>query len=347
MKAWQGLVKRRLAVLAVALVLITAAHARAEPRVLIISIDGLRPDVALRADMPNLRGLMNRGSFSFLATTTPAAITLPSHTSMLTGVTIERHGISGNDDEAAADQKLLVPTIFDLAKADGISTGMASGKSKFSLYDPPIDHYWQPDPKPAKKKLKTGEIISYSAGVVVKDDITAEHAARIIADAAPRLMFVHFGYNDSIGHSLGWGSKQQIAGLAVTDAAIGTVFDALKAKGIYDQTTIILSADHGGAGRVHGAKIEGSRYIPWIIAGPGIRQNLDLSMYVDWPIKTYDTFATACRVLSLPAPDDIDGTPVEPAFESDDLMRPTTRPATTTRPAGTAHGSTTTPANKP
>ena len=318
-----------------------AGFARAESRVLLISIDGLRPDVALRADMPNLRGLMARGCFTFWATTTPAAITLPSHTSMLTGVTIERHGISGNDDEAAADQVLLVPTIFDLAKAAGISTGMASGKSKFILYDPPIDHAWHPNSKPAKKKNKAGEIISYSAGVVVKDGETADHAVEIIHQFSPRFMFVHFGYNDSIGHANGWGSIPQVNGLAKTDAALGRVLDAVKDSGVFDDTVVILSADHGGAGRVHGAKIEPSKYIPWIIAGPGIRKNVDLSGYLDWPVKTYDTFATACSILGLKAPEDIDGKSMLPAFESTDLM------VSTTRPAGTDSGSTTTPATKP
>ena len=45
-------------------------------RVLVVSFDGLRPDVALRAEMPNLRGLMKRGSFTFWAQTTDVAITL-------------------------------------------------------------------------------------------------------------------------------------------------------------------------------------------------------------------------------------------------------------------------------
>src|SRR4051794_35241398 len=54
-------------------------------RALIISIDGLRPDVMLRADAPNLKSLYTTGSFSFWARTTPLSITLPSHTTMLTG----------------------------------------------------------------------------------------------------------------------------------------------------------------------------------------------------------------------------------------------------------------------
>src|SRR5688572_1074327 len=65
-------------------------------RVLIISVDGLRPDLALRGDCPNLRDLIARGSFTLWAQTTPGGKTLPSHTSMLTGRTVPLHGIHWN-----------------------------------------------------------------------------------------------------------------------------------------------------------------------------------------------------------------------------------------------------------
>src|SRR3954451_20002993 len=54
--------------------------------VIIISCDGLRPDVLLRADAPNLRKMMAHGAFTLWSRTIRIAITLPSHTSMLTGV---------------------------------------------------------------------------------------------------------------------------------------------------------------------------------------------------------------------------------------------------------------------
>ena len=108
-------------------------------RVLIISIDGCRPDVALRADMPHLRSLMARGSFSFWANTTDVAITLPSHTSMLTGVTPEKHGIHYNDDKPTnKPEHPLVPTLFDLAKKKGFTTALCAGKSKFRASTPKV-----------------------------------------------------------------------------------------------------------------------------------------------------------------------------------------------------------------
>jgi arylsulfatase A-like enzyme len=326
--------------MAAVLVLWIATVTRGEPRVLIVSIDGLRPDVALRADMPTLRGLMSRGSFTFLATTTPAAITLPSHTSMLTGVTIERHGISGNDDDDADAAKLRATTIFELAKAAGISSGMAAGKSKFSLFDPAIDYPWHPEPKPATTRDSSGRTVTVLKGVVAADEVTADHAVQIITAHRPRLMFVQFGYNDSIGHSKGWGSAAQVKGLANTDTQLGRVVAALKGAGVLEETTIILSADHGGVARVHGATVEGSLNIPWIIAGPGVKPNVDLSQYRERPIRTYDTFATACDVLGLKPAADIDGRTVSQAFEKTELLTPTMVP-------GGASAGVETPATQP
>ena len=115
------------------------------PHVLIVSIDGLRPDCLLRADAPHIRKLMNLGSFSMWARTTDVAITLPSHVSMLTGVSPERHGISFNADPPE-DAKILVPTLFELARQKGLTTAIAAGKRKFSLFTTTgaVDHSWFP-----------------------------------------------------------------------------------------------------------------------------------------------------------------------------------------------------------
>ena len=56
-------------------------------------------------------------------------------------------------------------------------------------------------------------------------------------------------------------------------------------------------------------------HIPWIISGPGVRQNYDLTLDKDLNVRTYDTFATACYVLGLPVPPDSDGKPVLAAFK--------------------------------
>src|SRR5690349_16024485 len=84
-------------------------------RVLVISVDGLRPDLLARAYTPNLHALMQAGSFTLWARTTAVSVTLPSHVSMLTGVTPQRHEIDWNRDLPLS--KPVYPrgsTLFDL-----------------------------------------------------------------------------------------------------------------------------------------------------------------------------------------------------------------------------------------
>lgn len=291
-------------------------------RVLVVSIDGLRPDCLLRADAPTLRGLMADGSFSLWATTTDIAITTPSHVSMMTGVTPERHGIWFNGDPPP-EARIAVPTLFDRAKAAGYSTALVSGKRKFDLFtfSGHIDHEWI---------TKEGSDRSEQA--------VADNAVAIVRDHRPDVMLLHFPGADISGHGIGWGTPEQIETIGRIDRAFGQVLDAYRAAGIWEQTYVIVSADHGGGVRTHGKDDPRSRYIPWICVGPGVRKNYDLTrLGKTYEVRTYDTFATACAILGLPVPGDSDGKPIEPMFEDYDLMRAATPPsagaATTTRPA--------------
>jgi predicted AlkP superfamily pyrophosphatase or phosphodiesterase len=68
---------------------------RAE-HVFIISIDGGKPAVIAQSDMPVLKHLAEAGACTWAASTIYPSITLPSHTSMLTGVGPDKHHILWN-----------------------------------------------------------------------------------------------------------------------------------------------------------------------------------------------------------------------------------------------------------
>jgi predicted AlkP superfamily pyrophosphatase or phosphodiesterase len=276
---------------------------KAVERALVISIDGLRPDLLLRAKAPNLRRLMENGSFTFWAQTVPAAVTLPSHASMLTGVTPERHGVNFNTD-VAPDQRIdpKSPTLFEVAKAHGLSTAMVAGKSKFD----------------ALAKVGT---VDRSWVRAAKDEEVAAAAVATLREQKPQVMFVHFPGADVAGHGHGWGSPQQVAAVEGIDAALGKILDALNKSRLGKSTFIIVSADHGGAGLTHGADDVRSRTIPWIAVGPGVRKNYDLTRDPTLHVRTEDTFATACHMLGLAAPEGIDGKPVEQILEERQLLR--------------------------
>src|SRR5688572_30416674 len=118
-------------------------------RVLVISVDGLRPDLLLRCDTPNMHRLFRNGCYTFWARTVPQGITLPSHTSMLTGVTPRRHGIEWNRDLPLFRPVYpSFPTLFELAHNAGFTTAIATGKSKFGTIIKPKMLTWQWIPPP-------------------------------------------------------------------------------------------------------------------------------------------------------------------------------------------------------
>jgi arylsulfatase A-like enzyme len=266
------------------------------PRVLIISIDGLRPDLLLRAKTPYIHELFEAGSYSFWARTVPHAITLPSHVSMLTGVAPRKHGIEWNVDLPLT--KPVYPkflTLFGVAKKAGYTTAMAAGKMKFGALLEPGTVDWQYVPDSEKSD----------------DADVAARAIQIIASHRPQVMAVHLPGVDNVGHAIGWGTPQQLAAIEQADAHVGSILAALRAANLRESTYVILTADHGGAGRTHMADDARARHIPWIINGPGIRKGLDLTTFEPLTINTEDTFATACRLLNLR----IDGKPVMAVFE--------------------------------
>jgi hypothetical protein len=111
-------------------------------RVLILSIDGLRPDAIPLAPMLNLKALMQNGAYSLFAQTIHPSATLPAHVSMLSGQCPDKHGVDWNDylPEKGYAQ---VTDIFDLAHEAGMMTVMYVGKRKMSHITEPesVDIY--------------------------------------------------------------------------------------------------------------------------------------------------------------------------------------------------------------
>jgi predicted AlkP superfamily pyrophosphatase or phosphodiesterase len=267
--------------------------------VCIISIDGLRPDRALIANMPNFRSLLATGSYTFWAKTTPNSITLPSHVSMLTGVSPRKHGVEWNRNLPLTKPVYpLVPTIFELATQVGYSTAAIAGKSKFSIFDKP-------------------GALTYSAiaqSDTSKNEEVVAAATQIIEEHQPQLIFIHFPEVDNWGHAKGWGSPEQLDAIERTDVALGKIFAAFERAGIRKSTFIIVTSDHGGAGRSHGPDDPRSRFIPWVASGPGVREKFDLTQLADLEVTTEDSAATALYLLGIELPKYLDGKPVREIF---------------------------------
>lgn len=276
-------------------------------RVMIVSIDGCRPDLLLRGETPTIHGLLPESTFTFWARTTPQAVTLPSHASMLTGVVPRKHEVEWDKDLPLAKPVYPdFPMIFEVAHRAGLSTAMAAGKSKFTVFDKPgtLDWCWLP----TEVKVPDAEVV--------------DHAVEMIRRNGPEVLFVHMAGVDTAGHKYGWASREQLAAIHEADAQIGRLLKALEEKGLRESTAVLITADHGGAGISHGGDDPRSRYIPWILSGPGIKKGLDLTTYAKTVVDTEDTFCTACYLLGLPIGPQVDGKPVLEALEQPmELMR--------------------------
>ncbi|RFC45692.1 MAG: Arylsulfatase A/Predicted pyrophosphatase or phosphodiesterase [Verrucomicrobia bacterium] len=297
------------ALLFTAVILLCGQGAESAPRparplpavehVVILIVDGLRPDVLLLSETPAMHGMIRDGAYTMWARTTDMAVTLPSCTSLLTAVKPAKHRVSWNTSQPASGQLYpAVPTVLGMATEAGYVTALVAGKSKFAALAKPgtVTHVFVPDTAKCS------------------DEQVAAEAVKIIESAKPALICIHFPGPDAVGHEKGWGSPEQLAQLVKTDVQIALVLAALDRAEIRDSTVVLLTADHGGTGKGHGADDMRSRHIPWVVAGPGVKPGYDLTQDAKLQVNTEDTGATVCWLLGLPRPLYFDGKPVTAAF---------------------------------
>ena len=299
----------------VAALCVLALSSRAAPRaehVFIISLDGGKPALIEQSQMPVLKRLVAEGAHTWTATTIYPSITLPSHTSMLTGVGPDKHHILWNG-WVPSRGLVTVPTVFSVAKQAGFSTAMFVGKEKFRhlVRTNSVDQFTYGRAAAVDVvKSDGGGAEEKHEGTVLADKVATQAAAYIMLHK-PNLCFIHFADPDSVGHKFGWGSPQQIEAFAKTDAALDVVVKAIVQAGIAGETVVIVSADHGGHGHTHGSKSPEDMQIPWIAWGKGVKRGFTITE----PVNTCDTAATALWLLNVPCPPSLDGHPVTSAFE--------------------------------
>ena len=272
---------------------------RVSNHVVIISIDGLRADAIQKFRAKTLLRLMREGAYTLSAQTILPSKTLPSHTSMLTGVDADQHGVTWNTDQTESHGHVDVPTVFGLAKAQGFQTAAFFSKTKFHHLEAPstLDHVVSPD-----GGLLTGRYTWERTTQFVETYL--ESSAE-----APNLMFVHIGEPDYAGHLYGWMSRVYKQAVLQADSAVAEIIDEANDRFGAGNYTLIVTADHGGHGREHGSSDPRDTTIPWIVWGKGVQNGAALPA-----IRTMDTAATALWLLGVALPGDWIGKPVVTAF---------------------------------
>ena len=245
-------------------------------RVILISVDGLRPDAIASAPMPTLITLAENGASAFDAQTVYPSVTLPAHASMLTGLSIEAHGLNHNDNPTVCEP-ISAPTFLTSAAQAGFSTAMVVGKEKFCLFN-------------------QTELVDYT--FAREGDRSVVDRAIELIEADTQVLFVHLPNADYFGHSTGWMSDTYLTELQNTDAQIARLIDAVDAHGTRDETLIIVTSDHGGHDVGHGTDLPEDMTIPFIIAG----SNVTAGTIVE-DVRNADAAPTLLAALGIDAPE--------------------------------------------
>ncbi|MBM7515950.1 alkaline phosphatase family protein [Nocardioides nitrophenolicus] len=211
--------------------------------VIAISVDGLNPRALNRlgrAGAPNLHRLIkDEGAGTLNARTQlEMTVTLPNHTSMVTGRRIKAskggHGVTWNDDKVTKTVQQAaghdVASVFTQVHEAGGTTAVYATKSKFWLFE----RSW---PKAVDKNViqveKNGAVVK-----ALRSDLATDPAS---------FSFVHLGKPDQVGHHSGWMSAKYLKAVAKMDALVGSIMDQVSSTpALRDNTVIVLTSDHGG-----------------------------------------------------------------------------------------------------
>jgi len=248
---------------------------------LMISIDGLRPDAVLKADehglkIPNLRRILKEGAHATAVRGVLPTVTYPSHTTLLTGVWPARHHIYSNITFDPLDKNLqgwywyaediAVPTLWEAVSKSGRLVGSVSWPvsvgAKGVSYN--IPEYWrakvgEDDMKLMRSLSTTGLLaeIARTAGpyVIDLDAAFAGDAARtkyasfIMRERKVAFMTVHLAALDHIEHEGGPFSPDSNEALEKLDVHVGELEAAMKSS--FPNAVTCIVSDHGFARTDH------------------------------------------------------------------------------------------------
>ncbi|MEP7270831.1 MAG: ectonucleotide pyrophosphatase/phosphodiesterase [Acidobacteriota bacterium] len=237
--------------------------------VVVISLDGFPAwtfeDPTLPT--PTLRRLAREGAMAERMKISNPAVTWPNHTSMVTGVQPEKHGVLYNGILERADlnqppkvepwrdkaQMVRVPTVYDLAYKAGLTTAQVD----WVAIQAPGTITWEfgerPNPQGAIEKemvadglITASEVENFSKNNSVwRDQVWTRAAIHILKKHKPNLLLFHLLNLDSVHHRYGPKSPAGYTAQAYIDSCVQQVLDALKSAALLERSTILIVSDHG------------------------------------------------------------------------------------------------------
>lgn len=246
---------------------------QAAKHVILISIDGFRPDFYTDEiyQAPNMKKLLKQGVYAKGVNSVFPSVTYPSHTTLVTGALPAHHGVYYNAPYGAKpgqwyweESYIKTSTLWDAVRESGLKSGAVMWPVTVGApidYNFPVrraDNDENSDQLSVTKPFVTPtnliDQIETVTGKLKKTDfntnITIDQtigkmANYIISSYKPNLMAMHFVTIDHVQHDHGRDAIQVKKAVAMVDSIIGSVIKTVQLAGLTNSTSIIVTGDHG------------------------------------------------------------------------------------------------------
>ena len=270
--------QRKFVVWVMSVIAVSAAGAAEARPVLLISIDGMRPDQVTHAAeheiaVPVLQGFMVEGSYAEGVTGASPAVTYPNHTTLVTGVLPAEHGIYGNgpfDPELQNNggwywysKDVRVPTLWQAASRAGLIT--ASVSWPVTVTAPGIRYNLPEFGVESTDRVKALEAVARPDGLLDElesalgpytgegteegDEVRTRFAIEIMTRYRPAFMTVHLLSVDHFAHQHGPFSTEVRHALETVDGLVGELRAAMLENS--PNAVVAVVSDHGFSATEH------------------------------------------------------------------------------------------------
>lgn len=217
----------------------------AEQTVVLVSLDGFRPDYLTRGVTPNLEALARRGVRAQWMTPSFPTKTFPNHYTLVTGLLPDHHGVVSNnmlDDELGPFRMSLRSAVRDArwwggepvwvtAEQQGVTAGAMFWPGSEAPIKGTYASHWIPFDEAFPDAARVDSVLAWLA-----------------PPSGPPARFVTLYYSDVDGAGHRHGPNAGVAlddALRTVDAMIGRLVAGIAERGMTDRVNVIIVSDHG------------------------------------------------------------------------------------------------------
>ena len=273
------------------------------PKVLLVGIDGVRPDVLAEVPTPHFDALVAEGAYTGQARTGSPTVSGPGWSSMLTGVWPGKHGVRSNDFTGNRYERYpdfltrveeVRPEMRTVVLADWLPLVTEDSGGPLVGDAPDVKHV----------------LDGYEVGWGVADSLLTAMAVDELRSGDPDALFLYLGNPDETSHHHGSIGPEYRDAIAEADRRLGEVVASVRSRPGHasEDWLILVSTDHGRRpDGGHGGDSEEEAVIFFLASGPSAARG-DLAGEVR--IVDVATTALAHLGLALNPSWELDGRPV-------------------------------------